>query len=141
MVYNDFMDVTQDEGKVEDLNLSLIIMRQVDTIRGISSREFHKGIILHGDSGMVRNYLPDVLESYCNAIENLGVLLTPYYDDLFVERMKVVERVKDKRGYHKALFVECLGLLKRLGLLPKERLMAEAIKPRDARKKFFKKKK
>ena len=76
MSYIDFSDLPDlQEDRTKTLDLTYIIMKQLDTIRVIASREFHKGLILYTDSGAVKNYLPNVLESYKKAINNLVDLI------------------------------------------------------------------
>lgn len=106
------------EYDAKEISLPYIITMQLDTIRLIASREFHKGIILYNDQGMVRNYLPDVLESYCNAIDNLSILLTPYKDNEWSDPEKGENT--DKKVYWQNVYKACLMLLKRLTLLPDE---------------------
>lgn len=132
MVYDDFSDLgdLQDDTK-KSLDLTFIIMRQIDTIRNIASREFHKAIILYSDGGMARTYLPDVLESYCNAIENFEMLLIPYQDDEYKDNTK--DLPKDRKDRGKIVYKQCLLLLKRLQILPKEHIIAEKIQPRKAK--------
>lgn len=132
MTYEEFGSEMPDaiDSRSKDLDLSFIMWKQIDTIRNIASREFHSSILLYNDSGSLRNYLPDVLESYCNAIENLHILLSPYTDKEFTDAVEKLDEKGDKRDYHREIYVQCLLLLKRMRLLPKKHRIAETINPK-----------
>jgi len=124
---SNMIDSSEMIGK--NLDLSFIMWKQIDTIRNIASREFHKSILLFNDSGSARNYLPDVMESYCNAIENLEILLWPYLDKEYEKAKNSISK-DDKLKYFKEIYKECLMQLKRMKLLPKKHIVAERIQPR-----------
>lgn len=103
------------------LDFPFLLWIQLRTIITISSREFHQGIRLYNDGGSLRSYIPDVLESYCNAIINFSTLLKPYYDTTIEKAIEhELPEIIDKKEKHTRLYEECLRLTKRLGLLPDE---------------------
>lgn len=133
--YTDLPDLQEDRSKA--LDLTYIIMKQLDTIRVIASREFHQGILLRSDSGVVRNYLPDVLESYKKAIFNLVDLLETYAEK--EEGKTNLIDIKQKDGeeeydYCRRLLRMCLQRLKEMGVLPDEKRISEIIKLKKGKK-------
>ena len=130
MMYDDYMgfpDVQEDRSKTLDLNY--IIVKQLDTIRVIASREFHKAILLYGDGGQVRNYLPDVLESYKKAIFNLVDLLETYTKDGELSLLSIKqEEGESEYEYCRRLLRTCLKRLKEMGVLPDEKKISEVVR-------------
>lgn len=125
MTYQEFYNLPDaQEDRSKSIDLDFVIMRQLDTIRNIASREFHKGIILYGESGLARTYLPDVLESYKKAINNLVDLLS-IYDNKNV----LIKPEKENYENYRKVLRSCLNLLKSLGILPDEKGLFEIIKP------------
>lgn len=122
----DFGSLEEQASQRDETNLSLAILLavQLNKIIHISSREFHDGIVLYGDGGLVRSYLPNVLESYCNAIENLCLIISPYYDEEYLKEVGEVDRslkADAKREYWKKVYIACMKLIKRVGMLPNEK--------------------
>lgn len=128
-------DLQEDRSKA--LDLTYVIMKQLDTIRVIASREFHKSMLLYSDSGQVRTYLPDVLESYKKAIFNLVDLLETYSDK---DKSKInlidTKQKQNESEYNfcRRLLRKCLLRLKEMGVLPDESKISEIIKLKNKKK-------
>ena len=132
-----FEDVEDQANQKDEQSLSLpfLLANQINRLIVTSTREFHDGIVLYGDGGLVRGYLPNVLESYCNGVITLSVLISPYWDEKYYSEVEL-EKVENKFIYHKNIFIACMRLIKRLGLIPSEKgYVAETIgEPRPKKK-------
>jgi len=123
---NDQYDIQDDRSK--NLDVSYLIMKQLDTIRLISSREFHIGIKLYQDDGLLSGYVPDVLESYISAINNLSDMISVYSFQpaeipIINDRKKMYENARKELR-------RCIMKIKRLGILPTDKKLWEQFSPR-----------
>lgn len=75
---------TGSKGQLE-YTLPFIIMEHVRRIAILSSVELTGGhydeTVLNDGAGVARRYIPATHEAYSNAVETLGTLLSPYFND------------------------------------------------------------
>lgn len=124
-------DMQDDRSKT--LDITFIIMKQLDAIMRISSREFHTGIKLYREAGLLSGYIPDVLKSYISAINNLADLLS-VYDFKPSKKIDMNDRDKAYEMAREQLRL-CIKKIKDLGILPQQKMVIDVVKVRKSARK------
>ena len=112
----------QNEGSM--LQPSFLCLLSLKEIIKVCGNEFHDGMIIRNNEGQITAYLPDMLDAFCNSVDQLKALLGGYADDAFDAELKKLScdpnDRNSRRKYYLDLEAELLKLMKRINIMPGE---------------------